>query len=465
MNKIAYGGILALAATASCQATDSRPNILLVLTDDHSFPHLGIYGNENCLANNITPHMDAFAADAVLFNKAYVTAPHSAPSRVSLFTGQHPVVTGTTRFGQPPQVGIPYFTDLLRQSGYWVGLTGRSHHLDGYYHGTKCKAYRELCTELGFTGPKFNERFEYIKFASTYDKNLPFVGQHLNHVLDSVGADKPFFLYYGTNQPHTPWPKTHPNVNKENLILPLDWEDTPDMRTRYARYLQAVKEADNAFGQMLQTLKDRGEYDNTIIILMGDNGESLPRGKCTLYDRGTHVPFIVRVPGHSRAGYVSDALISSIDISATLLEIAGIKPTPTMQGISFLPELKGEVGAQPRQYAFAEVGWHFKLLGVDPDDMYFARSVNDGRYLLIYSGVPRPGMEYFEMFDLQSDPFQLNNLFLSNESEHRAKRLELIKAINRRMILDGDFMSPPSEFIKVEAGQGRYLLGSPDATL
>lgn len=117
--------------TAELPKPATKPNILLVVSDDHSVPHVGAYGDANCLKNQITPNLDAFAKESMRFTCAYTAAPQCAPSRIALLTGRSPVGLASTRFGQPPSAQIPFFTDLLRKSGYWVGLDGRNHHLDG----------------------------------------------------------------------------------------------------------------------------------------------------------------------------------------------------------------------------------------------------------------------------------------------------------------------------------------------
>ena len=117
--------------SADVEKSVEKPNILLVVSDDHSVPHVGAYGDANCLKNQITPNLDTFAKEGMRFTRAYTAAPQCAPSRIALLTGRSPVGLASTRFGQPPSAQIPFFTDLLRKSGYWVGLDGRNHHLDG----------------------------------------------------------------------------------------------------------------------------------------------------------------------------------------------------------------------------------------------------------------------------------------------------------------------------------------------
>ena len=108
-----------------------RPNIIFILSDDHSFPHLGSYNDANILKYNITPNLDVFAKQGILFERAYTTSPQCAPSRTSFFSGCSPVSIGVTRFAEPARKDVEFFTDIIRKSGYWVGLDGRNHHLDG----------------------------------------------------------------------------------------------------------------------------------------------------------------------------------------------------------------------------------------------------------------------------------------------------------------------------------------------
>ncbi|MEO0413764.1 MAG: sulfatase-like hydrolase/transferase, partial [Verrucomicrobiota bacterium] len=123
--------VLAGCLISTISAKDERPNILLILSDDHSVPHLGAYDCPNCLRYGLTPNLDKFAKEGMRFDRAYTTAPQCAPSRTSIFAGRSPVGVRATRFAQPAQPHIPLFTDALRESGYWVGMDGRHQHLDG----------------------------------------------------------------------------------------------------------------------------------------------------------------------------------------------------------------------------------------------------------------------------------------------------------------------------------------------
>ena len=123
--------LLGGAFSLPLMADPSQPNVLLILSDDHSVPHISCYEDVNTTKFHITPNLQKFAEQGMRFDRAYTTAPQCAPSRISIFACRSPVGLGVTRFAQPAREDVPFFTDVLRAGGYWVGLDGRHHHLDG----------------------------------------------------------------------------------------------------------------------------------------------------------------------------------------------------------------------------------------------------------------------------------------------------------------------------------------------
>src|SRR5262249_41251576 len=122
---MAAAAVLVAPSVAAAQA--KRPNILIVLSDDHSAPFVGCYGNKDMR----TPHLDRLAAEGIKFTRAYTTAPQCVPSRASIMTGRSPVAIQMTRFSAPLSGDVRVFPEYLRTSGYFVGLAGRTYHLDG----------------------------------------------------------------------------------------------------------------------------------------------------------------------------------------------------------------------------------------------------------------------------------------------------------------------------------------------
>jgi len=374
-----------LAGIAWASPLLAKPNILLILSDDHSVPHVGAYGCANCKTLNLTPNLDALAADGIRFDRAYTAAPQCAPSRTAIFAGRSPVALSVTRFTQPARSDIPFFTDVLRKNGYWVGLDGRHQHLDG--SGRPMPHVAKTYVELGMRGEEFNTRFDhFIRHADTKGALLDGVGRKVGKLIDSVPEGKPWFLYFGFQQPHRRWGKNHEGIDPAKFVLPPDWPDLPEVRLDYARYLAELRDLDRGVGLILNELKERQKDQNTIVIFMGDNGEALLRGKGTLATRGIHVPLLIRWPAVVKPGRVSDALVSGVDLAPTILAVAGLETPEGMTGVSFLPELEGKP-FDGRRYVFAERGWHWGPL-TRSDGFDLLRSVTSRRYHFVYNAIP-----------------------------------------------------------------------------
>lgn len=481
--RMLFATAVIVLAPASLSGQTSKPNVLLVLSDDHSVPHVGCYGDENCRQFRITPHLDAFAKQGVRFNHAYTAAPQCAPSRISIFAGRSPVRLGVTRFAQPPRGDVRFFTDHLRDNGYWVGLDGRHQHLDG-----RIREAAHIDDVLRAEGMQDLEaRFDhFVRSASTKGKSLDQVAQRVGAVLDNVPSGKPFFLYFGFNQPHRRFGTDHQEIDPQRLKLPADWPDLSDVRVDYARFLDEVRDLDRGFGMLMKLLKDRGIVENTIVIFMGDNGEALLRGKGTLYDRGNHVPLIVRWPARIKAGSVSDVLISGIDLGATILDAAGLEVPNNIEGTSFLPAMLGEefVG---RECVFGERGWHWGPI-TRTDGLDLSRSITTQRYRYIYNALPgrsytpvdMPKTEawlaikaahekgrlsplherlYFqnprpivELYDLETDPLELDNLAGRDSHRHLEQKLRL--ELEEWMIREHDHLPLPTHALQNEGRAG-----------
>jgi arylsulfatase A-like enzyme len=450
-----------------------RPNILLILSDDHSYPHLGCYGDVNSKKFNITPNFDEFASEGMRFDRAYTTAPQCAPSRTSIFTGQSAVRAGATRFGQPAKPGTQFFTDHLRNNGYWAGMDGRHQHLQG--RANEPEYLEEIMIELGMR--PLDDRFDYfVPRAST--GNVEKIPEWFNSIMDRVPEGKPFFLYFGFNQTHRGFGESHEGIDPDQLELQDDWPDLPEVRLDYARFFNKLRQLDRGFGYIMDVLEERDLEENTMVVFMGDNGEAILRGKGTLHQRGIHVPLVIRWPGVTEAGSASDALISGEDLAPTFLQAAGLEIPEDMTGISFLPVLKGK-SFEGRKYVYAERGWHWGPI-TNTDGWDLCRSITSDRYHLIYNATPnqiywpvdqvrknayawlaikeansqntlsplyqrlyfqRP-RPVIELYDLKRDPFELHNL--AGDPAYKSIEDELRRELDRWMVREGDFLPLPS---------------------
>ncbi|MBX6313141.1 MAG: sulfatase-like hydrolase/transferase, partial [Isosphaeraceae bacterium] len=267
-------------------------------------------------------------------------------------------------------------------------------------------------------------------------------------------------------QPHDP----------QKLTLPAHYPDTPLVREDFARYYDEIARFDGHFGQVLKTLEDRGLADETIVVFMGDNGSSQLRGKGTLYEFGVHVPLLVRWPGHVKAGSSTSELISGEDIAPTLLEAAGVPIPEEISGRSFLKLLLGEPFAG-RTYVFSERGAHGQGLPTNSAAFDLGRCVISKKYKFIYNALWQlpytpvdfasapfwkdlqrrnregqltpelsriyfaPTRPMFELYDLEADPREFQNL--AGKPEVATIEHELKAALQEWMILQRDFLPLP----------------------
>jgi arylsulfatase A-like enzyme len=462
-----WAAILAAGSLATA-AEISRPNIVFILSDDHSVPFVGCYGCRDV----DTPNLDRFASEGMRFDRFFTSAPQCVPSRASLMTGRSAVAARITRFSSPLARDEIVFPELLRSKAqYFTGVCGRSYHLDGSGRGGA-----EIAALMEKHHLKtFAERLDYVN--SCPDTEVPV---RVEEFLSQVPDGRRFFLWVNFSDPHHPWNAKADEPDPATVTLPPHWPDLPGMREQVAAYCGEVTRVDRSFQAVIDALQRRNLYQDSLVIFCGDNGLALPHGKGALYDPGLNVPFIVRWPGVVKAGTETPLLASGEDLGPTLLEAAGLVVPERMSGVSFLKLLRGEP-FEGRQYIFAERGPHGSApvtvnMSNGPYDL--SRCVRSDRYKFIYNCTPwlpyspvdsagGPGWQqmkqaaadgtlaeplrptYFttprpvyEFYDLQEDPSELNNL--SGRPEVAAFERELRLALIEKMMLDFDYLPLPA---------------------
>jgi N-sulfoglucosamine sulfohydrolase len=422
--------------------TKRPPNIVFILSDDHSWPDLGVYGNSALQ----TPHLDRVGRSGMRFNRAFVTSPQCSPNRAALFTGCAAHTIAMSRLHSPLPPWELTYVDALREAGYFTGIL-RKHHM----------------------GESFQKRLSY------YDSEL-----RLGDFFSKRPPGRPFFLQVGSTDPHRPYtPGSYPVAHDPaRVVVPPFLPDTPKVRADLANYYNAIARLDAQVGELLQLLERQGELDHTLILFTGDNGMPFPRAKGTLYEAGVNVPLLAWWPGHTKAGAVVDDLISHMDIAPTLIEVAGLKKSAKMQGRSLLPLLSGEPWS-PREELFFERNWHGNL------DLI--RAVRTRRHKLIYNLLPMrnvgpikdlrqsPTWEsiveefdasrlpsrmqdffalsrpVFELYDLSRDPQERFNLANDPQSAEVAEDLKC--RLSNWMNETYDFLPPPYANYPASAGK------------
>ncbi|MFR9649795.1 MAG: sulfatase [Rikenellaceae bacterium] len=418
----AISPLAGVAADKSSAASElpQHPNILWISTEDCS-QRWGCYGDDVAQ----TPTIDRLAAQGIRYDNAFTTAAISSPVRAGIITGMYQTSIGchnmrtitymrgeqiTPYNGVPPHY-VKAFTEYLRNGGY--------------YCTNRVKTDYQFAAATTVPESIWDETSAEAHFKNRSDKSQPFFA---------------VFNFEGTHEG-----RSFRNIPVETDInsveVPPYYMDEPTTRTVIARHYDNIAAYDEYVANLLEELEADGELDNTIIFLWGDHGDGFARGKRWLYDSGTHIPLVVYIPGRE-GGEVSDRLISSIDFGPTVLSLAGVDVPTHMQGQPFL----GSQDRGEREYIYA---------ARDREDESYdmVRAVRDKRYLYIRNFYPnQPYVGYVpyrngspiiqdlyrayaedrlnevqslwfaktrpaeELYDVESDPHNINNL--AREAEY-----------------------------------------------
>lgn len=466
MRRLFFLALFCLSALSGLHAAPP-PNIVFILSDDHSYPFLGCYGRPEMK----TPHLDQFAAEGMKFHRMFTGAPQCVPSRATFLTGRSPVACRITRFSSPlPRDEITYPEILKKEAGYFVGVLGRSYHLDGSGRSPEASARVFEANQL----QTFKERFDYVD--STGQNTIP---ETMKAFFDQRPKDKPYYLWVNFSDPHHPWDTGTNAPAPAKLTVPGSLPDLPGVRADLSRYEGEIEHMDTDFKRVLDIVKERAGLENTLIVFTGDNGMAFPSGKGSLHDPGLNVPLIVWWPGTIQPGSESRALISGEDVAPTCLEAAGLPVPNRISGKSFLPLLRGQP-FQPRQHIFAERGPHGSSTfneSVTAASVDYSRAVRSDRYKLIYNVTPShryspvdsagdPSWQdivkahegkqldsafetlwftspraVYELYDLDTDPSELRNL--AGQPDMKDIEQQLKEALQEKMILDYDYLPLP----------------------
>lgn len=394
------------------------PNILWIISEDMS-QDLGCYGNPIVK----TPNLDKLAGEGMRFTNMFTTAAVCAPSRTALVTGMYQTSIGAMHMRYAEELkpalpkGMKTVESLFAAHGYQT---------------------------LGIGKDDYMFRLEAPSFQ--YSK------------IDELDGNKPFFAKVNSTYPHRIFEEDKKNPVDRSLVkLPPYYPDVDPIREDWAAYLENVQLLDREVGEILQMFRARGLLENTIIFFLSDHGRPFLRAKYWTYDSGIRIPFVIYFPkgmifphGY-RPGSVSDQLLSSIDITATSLALAGIEKPDYMQGRIFLGEQKDPV----RQLIFSAIdrisGTFFKTRAVRSEKFKYIKNFNNGRSVLEctteYGKARLPcyntihildnynklnGVEKSlviplpleELYDLEKDPHETVNLAYDEKFQQIKKKME-----------------------------------------
>ncbi len=439
--------VIVLSSTAQ-QTKTNQPNIIWVITEDIS-PELGCYGDPYVK----TPNLDKLASEGRLYTKMFSTAPVCSPSRSAMITAMYQTTIGAHnhRSHRDDNYHLPApvkpITEYLRQAGYYT--SNGTLHAGGLIKGKGKTDYNFVLDKEPFDGVDW----------STRKPGQPFFAE----VMIQVTHRGP--VWYKEVQEH------QPQINPDILKLPPYYPDHPVARRDWANYLESIQLMDSYVGGLVKRLKDENLDQNTVLIFNSDHGRCMVRDKQFLYDGGIRIPCIIRWPGKMEPGSIDDDLHSSIDISATVLAIAGVDVPSYIEGRPFIGK-----AVRKRQYIIAARD----RMDETVDKM---RAVRDDRFKYIKNYYPeRPYMqpnkyketEYpvwnllkelkadgeltpaqalftadtkpaEELYDIVKDPFELNNLAGKAQYTKELKRMRDI--LNNWIRKTGDKGQIPEEKI------------------
>jgi arylsulfatase A-like enzyme len=500
--------ILTSAYAVPALGAQQRPNILFVFSDDHASHAISAYGSKI----NRTPNIDRLAGEGMRFDNAFVTNSICGPSRAVILTGKHSHLNGfyTNEWSGEFDGSQQTFPKLLQQAGYQTALIGKWH----LYSDPTGFDFWTVLSSFGGQGTYYNPEFhsaagDYQETGYTTDL---ITDRTLRWLQEERDDDRPFMLMYQHKAPHREWAPKLSNLHRyedQTIPEPGDLFDEHEgradavahskqsiardmgpydlklvaptylnedqaqtwnafyeprnvaaeslqgealVRWKYQRYikdyLRAVDSIDESLGRVLDYLDESGLAENTVVIYSSDQGFFLGDhgwfDKRWMYEESLRIPLLVRWPGMVRPGSHNTQLVQNLDFAQTLLDIAGAPPGQGMQGRSLLPLLREQQADNWRDsvyYHFYEnPGWH------SAPRHYGIRTA---RYKLIHYYQD----EFRELFDLETDPDELHNLYgqaahaaLQNSLEDRLDELRVQYAVPavdpeptwyRRLILEG----------------------------
>ena len=329
-------------------AQSGSPNFVIIIGDDIGWNDLGCYGNTAVKS----PNIDRLANEGIKFQNVYLTASSCSPSRCSIVTGRYPHNTGAAELHTPLPEGMVTFPGELKRNGYYTAAAGKWH-----------------------LGPNPKTDFDLVVEEGNGDGGE----DQWVRVLHERPKNKPFFMWFASFDAHRDWqadPLATPH-NPDEVIVPPYMVNAPGTRTDLASYYDEIQRFDRFVGLVRDELRKQGVLENTLIIVMADNGRPFPRAKTRVYDSGMKTPFIISWPKVIGVPATSDALMSVIDIAPTILELAGLRVSETFQGLSFAKVIENPA-LDHRNYVFAEHNWHdYEAHERMVRDKYFMYVVNN----------------------------------------------------------------------------------------
>lgn len=433
MKILLFAAALLYSITGVAQQKSPPPNILLIITDDQGYGDLGYTGNPHVK----TPIIDQLAKESVRFNNFYVS-PVCAPTRASLMTGRYSLRTGvrdTYNGGAIMAASEVTIAELLKQADYQTGAFGKWHLGDNYPSRPNDQGFDESVIHLSGGMGQVGDFTTWFRYDSSYfdpvlwhnGKRKAFKGYcsdiFTDQAIDFIEKEQeqPFFCYLSFNAPHTPLQVPDAYYQQYKDIDPasgfekddrpfseMSEKDKEDARKVYAM----VSNIDDNIGRVLKKLEELKIAGNTIIIFMTDNGPQQTRYvagmrglKGSVYRGGVRVPFFLKWPLQFREGQDIEIPAAHIDILPTIAAMCGVElpKNRIIDGQSLLPLMKGE----PVDWAERDLFFYWTR---KYPELYHNIALQKGRFKLVGHTSFDAKITDFELFNLEADPFELQNL-------------------------------------------------------
>lgn len=470
------------------ETTERRPNIVFVLTDDHAAHAIGAYGS----VVNQTPRIDEIADHGYRLENCFVTNSLCSPSRASILTGTYSHVNGVYGLFTPIDAGQPTFVTQLRDAGYKTAMIGKWHMGHGEGHDPQGFDYWDIVPAQGvYWDPTFITE-DGPRVVEGYATDI--ITDLAVDWVESLDGDDPWCMLVWHKAPHRPWePKPdHKAIYEDPVPIPRTFwddystrsasarraamrvadhltsedlkEDPPEGLTyeelavwKYQRYMQdylaCVESIDENVGRLVDWLRDRGDFDDTLFIYSSDQGFFLGDhgwfDKRLMYEESLRMPLLLSYPRRLDAGQSFDGIVSNVDMAQTILDAAGVERHPRMQGRSFWPDLVGEQELPPVD------GVYYRYW--ENDDIIHKAPAHYGyrtrRYKLIYYynegfGLPftLPFLKYppeWELYDLDNDPDEMRNVYDDPDYLEVRERLKTVMWREQARLGDAPHASQP----------------------
>lgn len=341
------------ANTVFCQDGSPRPNILFAIGDNWAYPHASALGDPTVR----TPVFDRIVGEGVVFFHAFCTVPSCSPARSALLTGRYPHQLGEAASLWSNFERFPVFTEMLADSGYEVGYTGK-----GWSPGRT----REHGWEQNPAGKEY-ESFEQF--------------------LEARDPEKPFFFWHGnTSVALGKWrygPEHWGDMDPGSVQVPPNLPETVEVRETILAYYAAIQRQDRIFGEAIERVEEAGLLDDTLVVYTSDNGWQMPRGLANCYDGGVRIPLAMSWGDRLEAGSRVDGFVSLIDFGPTFLEIAGLEAHKEMAGQSFANAITGEEDLLIRDHVFLERERHANVR--QDNGSYPVRAIRTRDFLYVWN--------------------------------------------------------------------------------